>query len=71
MKTDIDWSVFDTYPESNCECNCGATFRSHAKFVMSPAHTEARKPCPLCGQTDNVRTARSDVETWVFGRITR
>jgi len=31
---DIDWTRFDKYPESTCECACGNIFRSHAKVVL-------------------------------------
>ena len=58
----IDWTPFDRWLEQTCECLCGATFRSHAKFVATPPHIEARKSCPSCGSSD-LRAARSDVET--------
>jgi hypothetical protein len=62
----IDWSTSDPYQEDTCECgDCGTTFRSHAKAVMS--HQGAfclysRKPCPKCGSSI-LRRVSSDPET--------
>lgn len=59
---DVDWTNHDRYAENTCHCRCGAVFRSHSKFVMDPPHIEARKPCPACGRTDDLRKAESDPE---------
>ncbi len=59
----IDWSVFDAMPESTCECRCGATFRSHVKFVtIEPRGLQSRMPCPACGG-HAMRRATTDPET--------
>lgn len=64
----IDWSKFDDCPESTCECLCGSTFRSHAKYHYAEAGAGlvARKPCPSCGEICNLRTVRSDPETFTI-----
>jgi hypothetical protein len=62
----VDWTAFDQYPESTCECACGATYRSHTRAVMvnGSFRIVARRACPGCGETvGNVRAARSDPET--------
>ncbi len=64
---DVDWTVFDQYPESTCYCNCDAIFRSHAKIVMSIRRSVSRKPCPDCGKNDNLRRVSSDPETYIIG----
>ena len=64
----IDWSVFDQYPESTCDCRCGARFRSHAKVVRDKENlvTVTRKPCPDCNENDNCNRVRSDPERYVI-----
>ncbi len=70
---DIDWTVFDQWSESTCECHCGTVFRSHSKTVATgataPAHLEirSRKPCPGCGQSNALRRVSSDPETITIG----
>lgn len=60
----IDWTVFDQYPEQTCECRCGTVWRTHAKLVSGERglHLITRKPCPGCGKPDAVRKASSDPE---------
>lgn len=69
---EIDWSTFDDLPESTCTCRCVfaalkdgdeiPTFRSHVKFRDGRLHL--RKPCPQCGHTGNIQSARSDPESF-------
>jgi hypothetical protein len=63
----IDWSQQDKFSEMTNECRCGATFRSHSKLVRiddGAWRLITRKPCPVCGSVDNVRSSRSDVEVY-------
>jgi len=64
MNSTIDWSSFDKYLESNCECSCGVTFQSHAKAVRDGISWTlvSRKPCPKCGKSSGLRSIRSDSE---------
>lgn len=64
-RPEIDWSVFDKWPESECECRCEEFFQSHAKcaFLTEAFMLQSRKPCPGCGRSDNLRTVRSEPET--------
>lgn len=65
----IDWRAFDAHPESTCFCRCEAVYRSHAKIVMEPSpHVVARKACPACGRTDNLRRVSSDREVMTIRR---
>ena len=57
---DIDWSGFN-WPEDECECCCGALFRSHTKWVTNRG-VVSRKPCPACGRDDNYRRVTSEPE---------
>lgn len=63
----IDWSAFDTWPESTVTCAQDHTYRSHAKMIQAPKGFEliARKPCPTCG-TIELRSSRSDPESFSF-----
>ena len=61
MATNIDWAPFDKDTENECECMCGAVFRSHSKFVAADGIV-SRKPCPACG-THSLRASRSGWET--------
>jgi len=49
--SDIDWSVFDKFPEDLVVCKCGAHYRSHAQFsrIGTRFGMVSRKPCPDCG----------------------
>lgn len=61
----IDWTPVDKFPESTIECHCGQTWRSHAKCVALPdggLALVARRPCPGCGRSDNLRRAASDAD---------
>lgn len=72
----VDWSVFDSHPESSCTCRCMyadlkdgdyvPSFRTHTKFVSSASFTGivTRKPCPRCGSHTNVGSVRGDWETF-------
>ncbi len=66
----VDWSVFDKYPEDECECWCGAVFRSHAKCVSTSSGLilVARKVCPSCSHRESLRRISSDPETMTLGR---
>lgn len=59
---EVDWSPFDKYPESTCRCNCGVSFRSHAKYVMAFGLL-ARVECPGCKRKDALRAVYGDTET--------
>ena len=65
----IDWSVFDEFPESTCYCRCGRVFRSHSKGVViknkDNGHSFTvltRKKCPVCGRNDSTYRVSSDPE---------
>lgn len=67
----IDWSELDKYAEDYCECKCGATFRSHTKFVWIDAiggigKIVSRKPCPSCGSRVNLRRTTSPPERFII-----
>jgi hypothetical protein len=65
---EIDWKVFDPYPENTLYCRCGSVYRSHSKFVIRPAPgLLARKSCPKCGKHDDLRRASSDPEAMTIG----
>ena len=65
--SEIDWSRFDRFSESACECICGVRFRSHAKIITTPSpNLLSRRPCPSCGGVRMVR-ASSDPETMTIG----
>ncbi len=64
----IDWTVFDKYPEMIVECSCGRLYRSHIKYRDGQVHT--RRPCPRClSVVGHVRRARSEPETWTMGAM--
>lgn len=63
---EIDWSRFDRFTENTCACRCGAEFRSHTTVLTAPPRLVSRKPCPGCGQTENLRRASSDPEEFVI-----
>lgn len=66
---EIDWSTFDDLPESECECRCGAIFRSHTKGIYRDRVLAiSRKPCPSCGRNNNLRRVSSDPESFTIGR---
>ncbi len=56
----VDWSGSDKYAEHTCECDCGARWQTHVKAlnVDGTLRIVARKPCPTCGNTMGLRTAR-------------
>lgn len=60
----VDWTSMDAYPESACECVCGAAFLSHSKVVVNAKtnrmELRSRRPCPACGRTGELRAARSE-----------
>lgn len=64
--SEIDWSIFDKYPEDTCDCRCGKVFRTHSKFVAELSRVITRKPCPDCGKNDNFRKISSDPEKWTL-----
>lgn len=65
----IDWSAFDTFPESVVTCVNDHTYRSHAKMVAGTEHMDliARRPCPTCGIV-NIRRASSPPESFTIKR---
>ena len=63
----IDWSVFDEYPEDTCSCRCGEVFRSHAKFVRDVSRVITRKACPACGKNSDFSRIESDPEKYTIG----
>lgn len=68
---DVDWSKFDAFPESACECRCGSFYRSHAKVTDRGLGMVlvSRKPCPGCGsQEGHLRAVRSDPEVYEIRR---
>jgi len=67
MTTKIDWTTFDRFPESTLTCACGATFRSHSKYVLGSGIV-SRKPCPGCGKTNLIAASRGDPEEMTIGR---
>jgi hypothetical protein len=60
---EIDWSRHKAGEESNCDCSCETSYRSHTKFVMGVGLV-ARTPCPGCGSTLRLRASRSDWESF-------
>ncbi len=61
----IDWTLFDKFKEPECECECGAVFRSYAKHVRvdNVFVGVTQKPCPSCGKThDHLRRVSYDPE---------
>ena len=60
----IDWSAFDGDPELTCECACGRSFRSHAKYLARLHRTVSRKACPGCGAYTNLVGVSGDWERW-------
>jgi len=65
---EIDWAVFDKYPENTCYCRCDAVFRSHAKSVIMPDESLqmiTRSPCPNCGKNDDCWRISGDPETFM------
>ena len=69
---DIDWSIFDKYSESTCECGCGAIYRSHAKIAPDTdgmLRMHSRKPCPSCGKlVGHLQRVSSDPEVMTLGK---
>ena len=71
---DVDWTPFDSLPESTVTCGCGRRFRSHSKVVSVPdALTPSsslvifsRKRCPNCGADDQARRVESDPERYTL-----
>jgi hypothetical protein len=61
----IDWSEFDKYPESICECRCRTSYHSHAKAIREGIEWKlvSKTPCPSCGKADDLRSIRSPPET--------
>ena len=65
--TTIDWSALDRYTEDTCECHCGATYRSHAKYSMADNGIVSRRPCPNCGSDRNLRKVSHGSEVFTIG----
>ena len=66
---EIDWAPLQQYEESTCYCNCGKVFGSHAKGVSTGAgfSVVSQRPCPSCGQNDDLRRVSSPPEKWTVG----
>jgi len=62
----IDWSGFDKYEESVCDCRCGTSFLSHDKLIKDGDRLKivTRKPCPSCGRNDDIRAVHGPTEVW-------
>jgi hypothetical protein len=62
---EIDWLIFDKYPESTCRCACEKMYRSHSKFIFEDGKPRviSRKPCPDCG-SDNPLAVYGDREEY-------
>lgn len=66
----INWLTFDKYPEDTVECQCGKTYRSHAKGRIEEGQfvVQTRKPCPGCGKdVGHVRRVSSEPEVISIG----
>lgn len=63
------WNELREHRESNCDCRCGATFRSLAQvdYEADPVKFVSERPCPQCGRTDDLRAIRSDPERFGVG----
>lgn len=67
---EVDWTPHDEFSELTCTCRCGATYRTHIKFVRVGefAGLVSRLPCPGCGQREgNITRAHSDPEEQAIG----
>lgn len=68
---EIDWSVFDGYPQGIVYCRCGEVYSSHAKSAFGDDGKlilRSRKDCPGCGSPINIWKISSEPELMTFDR---
>lgn len=62
---EIDWTGFGEVCQTQ-HCRCGASYRSHSKFVATDGKLKhySKDPCPSCGSHSDMWKTEGDRESW-------